>query len=741
MLKPRQLVAVLTLGLIVGSLFFVFSPEIARSQPTTPTPRGLEVVGTALMELEEAPLAGVYVHGNYAFVGGQSEPYYAPGVQGVRIVDLANPADPQLVGRIPLRSRSPVSDHSHGDAVVTHIASEVFQGDIAIVLQGVPDSFSLEEHPQPYGIWDVTDPRNPEFLSIVSFGTVHGHEGGQLGDKPKDSKAVAGNYFYTLYDAEKGTRISQATTSVHLAVVDISDPRNPLVVGDWQDNGDVAILGLSLNEAGTRAYLTGVYPPPWGLSARDGYVYILDIQNPSQPREIGRYIYPLRGVPSSVSKAVPNSDDSLLVLADHSWEHGKCGILTILDISDLATIYEISNFALPESDDFGCNVIATDVAVKGSLIYSTWGGGGMRIIDLSDPRRPVQVGEFRGPGSTNTDWWLSDVALKDDLVLATRVWGSGLYVLRKTAEAPTVVIDETKSMRVSAADVGSGAGSEALPGFHVSWEWPDGTRETAWDGFLNVGGVDYEIGDDGWVYVRTRQRPPFPAEKVDLTITGVYSWGVTIFDREADPAHVIFDRVQIFLTASERIDVGASISWSAFYEYDGRPFLGVVTMSAESDQVGTFLQTVQAISDPVYGLEAFTANELEVTFDRVDITLQVKTTEVPVGEQAEILVVARYASDNAPFEGTIMLSRDLIQREEGTYSYTVISLEDTAYGLTVFSSNTVEVTFFVPPFYAQPSFLVVLLAIASAAGVAVFLLRRRRRRLKGAEARVDRVRL
>ena len=713
--------------LLIGPLLFILTPGFASSQLSASVPRGLEVAGTALTGGAEAPLAGVSVHGNHAFVGGMSVGYNTAENIGVRIVDLSDPSNPELVGRIPLRSRGPSGTHTHGDAVATHLATTAFVGDVALVLNGVPDAFAPEDYRQPYGIWDVTDPRNPEFLSILNLGHIP-YEGGDLGDKPPDSKAVAGNYFYALY-AAIGER------SLRLAVVDISDPRNPVVLGDWQDDPEVLLMGLSLNEAGTRAYITGVYPSPWGRSATDGYVYILDLQDPSQPTEIGRYIFPLRGVPSSMSKAAPNGDDSLLIVADHSWRGPGCGILTVLDISDLATIHEISTFALPESEapsGVSCGAIATDLAVSGSLIYSTWVGGGMRIIDISDPRRPVQVGEFHPPGGD----WLSDVALKDDLVIATKVWDSGLFVLRPTAERPTLVIDETKSTRVSA-----GAGSEGVSGFHVSWEWSDGTRETAWDGFLNVRGVDNKIGNDGWVYVGTRSIRPWPAEKVDLTITGVYSGGVTTYVMEADPAHVIFDRVQIFLTAPERMDVGSSISWSGFYEYDGQPFPGDVTFSGESDQVGTFLQAVQAISDPLYGLEAFTATELEVTFDRVDIRLEVRTPDVAVGGSAEISIVAQYASDDSPFAGTVALSNDLIQDEAGTFSYTVVSIEDTAYGLTAFSTNTVDVTFYVPPFYTQQSFFLMLLALAAAVGVGLFLWRRRPRRLKGTRARVDRPRM
>ena len=112
-----------------------------------------------------------------------------------------------------------------------------------------------------------------------------------MGAKPPDSKAAAGNYFYTLYvdTSDRGNR---------LAVVDISDPGNPVVVGDWQDNGEVQLMGLSLNQSATRAYITGQWPPPFGDQSTHGYLYVLDIQNPSQPTEIGRYVFPLLGVPS-----------------------------------------------------------------------------------------------------------------------------------------------------------------------------------------------------------------------------------------------------------------------------------------------------------------------------------------------------------------------------------------------------------------------------------------------------------
>ena len=37
---------------------------------------------------------------------------------------------------------------------------------------------------------------------------------------------------------------------------------------------------------------------------------------------------------------------------------------------------------------------ATDMVVNGNLVYSTWMEGGLRVIDISDPANPFEVGEF-----------------------------------------------------------------------------------------------------------------------------------------------------------------------------------------------------------------------------------------------------------------------------------------------------------------------------------------------------------
>jgi len=420
--------------------------------PTTtpaPNPWGLELVGVALGEESESPLAGVYVHGNYAYVGGMSVGYRSNANVGIRIVDLTDPANPELVSRIPLRRLSYFANHSHGDAVATRIETDAFQGDIAIVINGVPDTFTVAEYPQPFGIWDVTDPSDPQFLSVLNLGNYSfNDESGDLGDKPNDSKAVHGQYFYAIYNKAEVAHVRDwASYDYHLAVVDLADPRNPVVVGEWNDTKQVWLFGVTLNKTGTRAYVVGITPPPYGHQGKkvipyvkEVILYVLDIQNPIQPVEIGRYVYPYPVVAIHGPGApVANDDDSLLILADGSWGGtsepcGHHGRLHILDISDLSSIRELSTFKIAESDTCfektrpSQHYQATEIVVKGNLVYSTWLNGGLHVIDISDPANPVEVGAFRSPNSLNPP--LSDVALYGDHVLATTVWWSGMYILR-----------------------------------------------------------------------------------------------------------------------------------------------------------------------------------------------------------------------------------------------------------------------------------------------------------------------
>jgi hypothetical protein len=93
---------------------------------------------------------------------------------------------------------------------------------------------------------------------------------------------------------------------------------------------------------------------------------------------------------------------------------------------------------------------------------------------------------------------------------------------------------------------------------------------------------------------------------------------------------VIWDEVNIVLFATdERTNVGskASVGWTAKYAYDGEAFAGNVTLdnSLTRDAVEKVTYSVKSISDPLYDLTAFTANSVEIIFDKLVCNVKADT--------------------------------------------------------------------------------------------------------------------
>ena len=177
------------------------------------------------------------------------------------------------------------------------------------------------------------------------------------------------------------------------------------------------------------------------------------------------------------------------------------------------------------------------------------------------------------------------------------------------------------------------------------------------------------------------------------------SYGITVF--EANSVRVVVDRVIIQLSVlDDRIDVGdsADISWTAYYEFDGRPFEGYVYLndSLSKEVVGRYSYTVANISDPLYGLTAYSSNVVEVIFDRVVVILSTNDSRIDVGSKARIEIFAFYEFDGLPFNGDVILNNPLVYDEVGLVEYRVERIIDNGpdgYGLTVFTSNSVEIIF------------------------------------------------
>jgi hypothetical protein len=175
---------------------------------------------------------------------------------------------------------------------------------------------------------------------------------------------VAGNYAYVARDRE-------------LHVVEIKRPDRPR----WVATVDVPGRVMKVEVSGDYAYVVH-YPSvdAWGAAPPDGGLQIVDISRPKRPRIVGYYNAP------SLAQDVAMAGD-VAFLAD--W-----GGLRVLDIHNRAHPVELASL----TDGLSA------VAVSGDRLYATWGScsmrtpycdGGIWAADISSPRRPAPLGEFR----------------------------------------------------------------------------------------------------------------------------------------------------------------------------------------------------------------------------------------------------------------------------------------------------------------------------------------------------------
>ena len=214
----------------------------------------------------------VWFHQGTAYVGTWRSPCTG---DGVKVVDVSTPADPLPLGRVGNRNGT-----SAEDVVVRSVATGSFTGDLlAVGIQRCGRSSALDT--QMFGVefWDVTDPSAPTQLSELGVrrgdGGVHELDLFQRGG---NVYALLASPFREWTGAGRGD----------LVIVDVTDPGNPVRVGQW----GARLEGLSAGPYDGR----GSFGATFGHSVRasaDGMkafvsywdlgVVTLDISDPTNP--------------------------------------------------------------------------------------------------------------------------------------------------------------------------------------------------------------------------------------------------------------------------------------------------------------------------------------------------------------------------------------------------------------------------------------------------------------------------
>jgi hypothetical protein len=227
--------------------------------------------------------ADVWLHRGVAYVGtwsaGSDRARGCPGT-GVKIVDLANPAQPAMV--------AVAAEHEGTTAEVVRVRrvqTPAFRGDLlAVGLQACSG-----EALRGVDLWDVTDPRAPSWLgfSDVGPGTGGVHEL-DLVQRP-DGRVLA----------LLAVPFSETGHPDHLGdfrIVDVTDPRNPTPVAEWGAQATLELAQYDGQGTDTLIYAHSARASADGMRAYVSYwdagVLVFDLTDPAAPRLLGRTTFP-----------------------------------------------------------------------------------------------------------------------------------------------------------------------------------------------------------------------------------------------------------------------------------------------------------------------------------------------------------------------------------------------------------------------------------------------------------------
>ncbi len=281
----------------------------------------------------------VAVVGRYAYIADQNS--------GLWILDVSTPAAPTRVSHLEAQS----------DAVALTVVGHY--------VYIVDDDYGL-------GIIDVSDPTQPEQVGGVRLNTSVDVD-------------IVGHYALVA-----GSR---------LRVVDITDPTNPTRVATYE-------TGATMTQVmGDKAY----------LASYAGF-QILNVSEPSSPALIGASTSPSSPTRIWVSGAtaylagdgrglhvvdVARSERAMEVANYPQWSPNDMMIvghlayitdgegLRILDVTDARHVHEVGFYKAP--------VYSEGVWVEGHYAYVADGQAGLRIVDVTNPAAPREVGAFALP--------------------------------------------------------------------------------------------------------------------------------------------------------------------------------------------------------------------------------------------------------------------------------------------------------------------------------------------------------
>ncbi|MGF1630146.1 MAG: hypothetical protein ACFCUT_11810 [Kiloniellaceae bacterium] len=360
----------------------------------------------------------VVVQDGFAYIGHMKPPY------GTTILDVSDPKNPRIAAQIMLGDDF---SHTHkvrvaGDLMITNVeqnrrhflrkgerlpelcaqlAADLGRppgdAELAKALGVEPAQVAELEASRQRGyrdggfkVWDISDKAKPRELAhqrTFGFGT-HRFD-------------MDANYAYISTEME-------GYLGNILVIYDLKDPARPQEVSRWHMPGQHIAAGEKPTWKGYKNRLhhaMRVGDEMWAACWHAGF-RVLDVSDIAKPRVVASHDYhPPFPEPTHtilpVSGLVAGRRIAVCVDEEHDHRPGRLhAFLWVFDVTDLANIVALSAFDVSELDSpwarapgrFGAHQFREKLDEP--LVFATWFGGGLRVVDVSDPFAPEEVGHF-----------------------------------------------------------------------------------------------------------------------------------------------------------------------------------------------------------------------------------------------------------------------------------------------------------------------------------------------------------
>ena len=283
-------------------------------------------------------------------------------------------------------------------------------------------------------VYDVSDCRSPRLLSSTRMPGAKGHEGWFAPDG------------MTYFMSGIGAAGARAETNVF--PVDLTDPAKPRLIAAWNEPARPG-HGGSTTEDGARTYVCQQDAPP------NDQLLVLDTTNLERPEVVARiglednqwcqaaYRVTYDGHPYLIQYG-ERSGAADCSRATDNW--ANFGYPRIYDLADERRPVLVSTALLEVHLPQHCEHVRDEGAVNGlgysvhhcqpdrlydpTILACSWFGAGMRVLDIRDPRHPVEIG-YVNPARTGIIGTGSRPVVRTD---RREIWftneGGGFYVAK-----------------------------------------------------------------------------------------------------------------------------------------------------------------------------------------------------------------------------------------------------------------------------------------------------------------------